>query len=141
MIGPGSLESENAPFEPYYGYSYSQSIYTSAEINASGDITGVQWYYSGTSALANSQDLIIYMAESTKVEYSSTTDWEPIASFTQVYAGGITVTAGTAGWVSIVLDTPFNYSGANNLIIAVEENMAGYDSFSDDFYNSDITLI
>lgn len=138
-IGSGDLQIENAPFEPYYGYSYTQTVYLSSEINASGTITDIQWYYSGTSDLASSQDLVIYMAESPRTEYASTTDWEPIASFTQVYAGGITVTAGVEGWVTLTLDTPFNYTGTNNLIIAVEENGAGYDSSSDDFYNSQVT--
>lgn len=138
QIGSGTLEIENAPFEPYFGYSYTQSVYLSSEINASGTITGLQWYYSGTSALTNSQNLVIYLAESTRTSYASTTDWEPITSFTQVYAGGITVNAGTPGWVQIVFDTPFVYSGTDNLLIAVEENMAGYDTSGDDFLNSDV---
>lgn len=135
-IGTGNLQGENAPFEAYYGYSYAQSVYLASEINASGDITDIQWYYSGTSDLANSQDLIIYMAESTRTEFATTDDWEPLTSLTQVYAGGITVTPGVEGWVTITLDTPFTYNGTDNLIIAVEENSAGYDSFGDDFFNS-----
>ena len=50
-IGSGVLESENAPFEAYYGYSYTQTVYLASEINASGDISDIQWYYSGTSDL------------------------------------------------------------------------------------------
>lgn len=138
-IGAGDLQSENAPFEPYFGYSYAQTIYLASEINASGDITDIQWYYSGTSDLPNSQGLVIYMAESPKTEFGSTTDWEPISSFTQVYEGGITVTAGEEGWVTITLDTPFTYAGAGNLMIAVEENADGFDEFGDDFYNSQVT--
>ncbi|WP_411894072.1 gliding motility-associated C-terminal domain-containing protein [Winogradskyella sp. A2] len=138
-IGSGNLQGENAPFEAYYGYSYAQTVYLASEINASGDITDVQWYYSGTSDLANSQDLIIYMAESTRTEFATTDDWEPSTSLTQVYAGGITVTPGVEGWVTLTLDTPFSYTGTDNLIIAVEENSAGYDSFGDDFYNSQVS--
>ena len=138
-IGTGNLQGENAPFEAYYGYSYSQSVYLASEINASGNITDIQWYYSGTSDLANSQDLVIYMAESSRTEFVATDDWEPLSSLTQVYAGGITVTPGAEGWVTIILDTPFTYSGSDNLIIAVEENSAGYDSFGDDFFNSAVT--
>ena len=102
-IGAGNLQTENAPFEPYFGYSYAQTIYLASEINASGTITDIQWYYSGTSDLSSSQDLTIYMAEVAKTEFASTTDWEPLASFTEVYAGGITVTAGTEGWVTLTL--------------------------------------
>ncbi|BAO75429.1 fibronectin type III domain-containing protein [Winogradskyella sp. PG-2] len=138
-IGAGNLQGENAPFEAYFGYSYAQTLYLASEINAAGDITEIQWYYSGTSDLANSQDMIIYMAESTRTEFADTNDWEPLTSLTQVYAGGITVTAGVEGWVTITLDTPFTYSGVDNLIVAVEENSAGFDQFGDDFYNSQVT--
>ena len=138
-IGSGNLQGENAPFEAYYGYSYTQTVYLASEINASGEITDVQWYYSGTSDLANSQDLVIYMAESTRTDFANTDDWEPSTSLAQVYAGGISVTPGVEGWVTLTLDTPFTYSGIDNLIIAVEENSAGYDSFGDDFYNSQVS--
>ena len=138
-IGAGNLQAENAPFEPFYGYSYSQTVYLASEINANGDISDIQWYYSGTSALPSSQELVIYMAELPRTEFASTTDWEPIASFTEVYSGGITVTAGVEGWVTLTLDTPFTYAGTGNLVIAVEENGADYDDAGDDFYNSQVT--
>jgi len=139
-IGSGNLESENAPFEPNYGYSYTQSVYLASEINASGTITAIQWYYSGSSTLDACQDIVIYMAESTRADYASTADWEPITSFTQVYAGGIDVSAGQ-GWVQLTLDTPFAYTGVDNLIIATEDNMPDYNSFDDDFYNSDVATL
>ncbi len=138
-IGAGNLQAENAPFEPFFGFSYSQTVYLASEINANGDISDIQWYYSGTSALPNSQELVIYMAELPRTEFTSTTDWEPIASLTQVYAGGITVTAGVEGWVTLTLDTPFAYTGTGNLVVAVEENGAGYDDGADDFFNSQVT--
>ncbi|WP_274474145.1 fibronectin type III domain-containing protein [Mangrovimonas aestuarii] len=138
-IGTGTNEQQHLPIEPWYGYTYSQSIYTTGEINASGTITGLQWYYSGTSDLADNQQLVIYMAESTKTEFTSNTDWEPITSFTEVYSGGITVVAGTPGWVALTFDTPFAYSGTDNLIIAVEENMPAYDSSTDDFHCSAVS--
>ncbi|WP_299521515.1 fibronectin type III domain-containing protein [Winogradskyella sp.] len=138
-IGAGNLQTENGPFEAYFGFSYVQTIYLASEINASGDISDIQWYYSGTSALPNSQDLTIYMAELPRTEFADTNDWEPISSFTQVYTGGITVTAGVEGWVTITLDAPFTYTGTGNLVIAVEENSPGFDQFSDDFYNTQVT--
>ncbi|WP_452219139.1 T9SS type B sorting domain-containing protein [Lacinutrix undariae] len=139
-VGSGNLESENAPFDPYFGYSYTQSVYLASEINASGTITAIQWYYSGASDLDNCQELVIYMAESTRADYADTSDWEPIASFTQVYAGGIDVSAG-AGWVQLTLDTPFVYTGVDNLIVAAEDNMVDYDTSADDFYNSDVATM
>lgn len=137
QVGDGTNESQQAPFEPYYGYSYGQSIYLASEINASGDITGIQWYFSGTSTLSSSQDLTIYIGHTSKTEFSSTSDWEPVANLTQVYTGGITV-AGT-GWVTLTFDTPFSYNGTDNLIVAADENMSGYDSIGDDFHNTAVS--
>ncbi|NHN28160.1 hypothetical protein FIA58_020980, partial [Flavobacterium jejuense] len=136
-IGNGNNELQQLPFDPFYGYTYSQSIYTSAEINASGNITGLQWYFSGTSLLPNNQNLTIYLGHSTKTAFANTADWEPLASLNAVYTGTIPVSG--AGWVSITFDTPFTYNGTDNLIVAVDENFAGYDSSADDFYNTDST--
>lgn len=136
-IGAGNNEAQAMPFEPYYGYSYAQSIYLASEINASGNITSIQWYFSGTSLLTNNQDITVYLGHSTKTTFASTTDWEPVANLTASYTGGIPVTG--AGWVTITLDTPFAYNGTDNLIVAVDENMSGYNASGDDFYNSAVT--
>ena len=32
QVGTGTVTNEELPIEPYYGYTYSQVIYTSAEI-------------------------------------------------------------------------------------------------------------
>ena len=137
QLGDGNNQSQNLPFEPFYEYSYTQSIYLSSEINASGEITGLQWYFSGTSALPDSQNLVIYVAHTSEVSYDSNTDWIPISEFTQVYSGGIDVSGGE-GWTTITFDTPFRYNGTDNLVIAVDESMSGYDSSADDFYNTDV---
>ena len=66
QIGDGTNQSQNLPFEPFYGYSYAQSIYLSSEINASGDITGIQWYFSGTSTLPDSQNLVLSIGDTSE---------------------------------------------------------------------------
>jgi hypothetical protein len=136
-IGNGTNESQNAPFEPFYGYTYSQTIYLASEINANGNITGLQWYYSGTTALPNSQDLTIYLGHTTKTSFAGSSDWEPVSGLTAVYTGGIPVNG--PGWVTITFTTPFAYNGTDNLLIAVDENMASYDGSSDDFYNTAVS--
>lgn len=137
QIGTDTNQFQDAPFDPSNVYSYSQSIYLASEINASGNITELQWYFSGTTLLPNSQDLTIYLGHTTKTEFTSTSDWETMANLSQVYTGGIDVSAGE-GWVTIAFDTPFAYNGSDNLVVAVDENMAGSDNFADDFYNSPV---
>lgn len=136
LIGNGNNQDQQLPFDPFYGYSYTQSIYLSSEINSSGTITGLQWYFSGTTLLPNSQDITIYLGHTTKTAFSSGSDWEPIGSLTSVYTGTIPV-SGT-GWVSITFDTPFVYNGTDNLVVAVDENLANYDTSSDDFHNTSV---
>ncbi|SFU76175.1 Por secretion system C-terminal sorting domain-containing protein [Pustulibacterium marinum] len=135
-IGNESNVSQPIPFEPYYGYSYTQSIYLASQINTpAGDITALQWYYNGSDALTNSQELVIYMANTDKNNYSDGNDWISSENLTQVYSGGITVNG--SGWVTITLDTAFEYNGTDNLVIAVEENMPGYDT-NNNFYSSSV---
>ena len=139
QIGEGTNESQSAPFEPYFIFSYAQSIYLASEINASGSITGIKWYYSGTTAMPNSQQLVVYIGQTDKEVYDNATDFVDPTTLTQVYSGGITIpTPGTHGWVSITFSEPFVYDGISNLVIAVDENQPGpgYDSNSDEFHNT-----
>ncbi|MBI9032501.1 choice-of-anchor D domain-containing protein, partial [bacterium] len=69
----------------------------------------------------------------TKTSFSSTSDWIALANISQVYTGSFTAPA-TAGWVEIVLDTPFTYDGTSNLVIGFDENTQGYHSSGDEFY-------
>lgn len=137
MIGSGTDQSQHAPFEPYYGFTYGQSIYLASEINANGDITGLQWYYSGVTNLPNSQSLVIYLGHTAKTAFASNTDWVSAGSLTQVYSGPISVSG--PGWVTITFDTPFTYNGTDNLVVAVEENQSNYDGPDDDFYNTSVS--
>ena len=142
-IGEGDDQTANGPFEPYYGYTYAQTIYTAQEINATGSITSLTWSYSGTSLLPNSQQMVVYLGHTTKNSFANNTDWESSTVLTQVYSGGITVTPpvapATSSQVTITFTTPFAYNGTDNLIVAVEDNMAGYDSSADDFLNTAVS--
>ncbi|MFY7667036.1 T9SS type A sorting domain-containing protein [Flavobacterium sp.] len=137
QVGSGNNQLQNVPIEPYYNFSYSQSIYLASEINATGQITGIQYYYSGTTSLESSQEWVVYLKTSDRTSFADATDWEDIATFTQVYSGVFPVTA--PGWYTINFDVPFDYNGTDNLIVAVEENQDDFDGFSDDFWNSPVT--
>ena len=126
QIGSGNNNIQNVPFNIAKNYSYGQSIYLHTEINATGTISTIQWYYAGTVALANSQGLEVYMGTTTKSNFTSIADWIPSSQLTQVYSGGIT-TDNSPGWKTITLSTPFVYNGSSNLVIAVNETLAGND--------------
>ncbi|MBN1187713.1 MAG: hypothetical protein JXB49_35895 [Bacteroidales bacterium] len=131
IIGTDKNGNLHLPIEPYYGYSYSQTIYENSDIGSGKVITKIYYDWTGTNTWSDA--IVVYMGHTTKTEYSGTTDWIPISEFTEVYNGFLSVT-NTPGWIEIPLTTPFVYNGTDNLVIAVEENTPGYHSSSDDFY-------
>ena len=131
QVGTGTGTSNIVPIKAYYGYTYSQQIYTAAEITAAGGfpgalITKIRFAQNSGGTPTNSNGWTVYMANSSRTTYSSGSDWEPIGNFTQVFSGNITYNGTANGWVEITLSTPFVWNGTSNIIIGVDENTAGY---------------
>jgi len=125
-IGSGGATSLDFPFSAYFGYSYTQQIYTQAQINTLGNIEKIRFYYSSSDApITNSDAWVIYMGHTSKTTFSSTNDWVPVGSLTQVFNSTVTF-PGSAGWMEITLSTPFSYNNTDNLVIAVDENSPGW---------------
>ncbi len=132
QIGEGTVTEVHLPIEPYYGYTYSQSIYTASELNLGvSQINKIAYHYNGNSTWTD--NIVVYMGNTTKTSFSSTSDWIALANITEVYNGTFTAPA-TAGWVEITLDTPFTYDGSSNLVIGIDENTSGYHASDDEFY-------
>jgi hypothetical protein len=129
QIGSGTSTTNYFPIYSCYGYSYSQQIYLATEIQnaggGAGPITKVRFYYSsGGTTYANWSNWTVYLGNTAKTNFTSTTDWVPVGSMTQVFLGNIpTPVAGT--WLEISLPSAFNYTGGN-LVVAVDENSTGY---------------
>lgn len=122
-IGSGAATGVNLPLNCKNNYSYSQQIYTQAQINTAGSIHKLSFYYSSGST-ANSNAWVIYMGHTTKTTFTSNSDWVPVIAMTQVYSGNVSFPS-SAGWMEITLSTPFDYNNINNLVIAVDENTSG----------------
>ncbi len=133
QIGEGTVTDAHLPIEPYYGYTYSQSIYTSQELNLGvSQINKIAYNYNGNSAWAN-DEIVIYMGNTDKNSFTSTSDWISSTNLTQVYSGPFSAPA-TAGWIEIELSSPFTYDGTSNLVIGFDENTTGYHASGDEFY-------
>jgi hypothetical protein len=132
-IGTGTVVDQHLPMEPYYGYSYTQSIYLQSEIANAGTIRKIRYQYTGS---VWTDAIVIYMGHTTKTEFTGVTDYVPVAELTEVYNGSFT---SAAGWIEITLTTPFVYNNTDNLVIAVDENTAGYHSTGDDFYCTSVS--
>ena len=127
-IGDQTLE-QGLPIEPYYSYSYSQSIFLQEELDIPGKrITKIAYYYDGGRQW--SDHINVYMAHTSQ---SSIVEFQ-VEGLIEVYAGNLGV-MNEPGWVEIPLITPFEYNNEDNLLIAIKENTPGF-RLNSQFYSS-----
>lgn len=134
-IGTETNINQSIPIHPIFTYNYSQNIYFASEIAATGNILTLTYYVTPTTLLANSNNWTIYMGHTNKTAFTSTSQWVNIVNLTQVFTGIVSI---SGGMVHVILDTPFNYNGTDNLIIAVDENALGADGSGNSFYSSTV---
>lgn len=99
-------------------YSLTEQIYTASEIGAAGSITGIDFYYSGTTARTRTLD--IYMVSTSKSSFSGNTDWIKPTTAQMVFSGSVAFAAGS--WNTITFSTPFTYDGSSNVALIVDDN-------------------
>ncbi|HOQ83352.1 MAG TPA: FlgD immunoglobulin-like domain containing protein, partial [Candidatus Syntrophosphaera thermopropionivorans] len=130
VIGTGT-EDLSLPIEPYYGYSYSQSIFLQSDIQVTNRyIEKIYYYWNGAASAENSNDWTIYMGNTDLTEFADENSW--VTGLTQVFSG-IVELPNVPGWIEINLEQPFFHTN-QNLIIAVDENTDYYDGDSEFFY-------
>ena len=112
-----------APVNNYYCYTYSQVLYTAAELGSTaGVITTIGYQYAYSEAMTKKNNVEIYMGNTSKTSFSSNTD--VVASGqTLVYSGPLNC---SPGWNDFDLDAPFNYTGGG-LIVTVLDKSGNYD--------------
>ncbi|MBN2828889.1 MAG: choice-of-anchor J domain-containing protein, partial [Candidatus Cloacimonetes bacterium] len=137
-IGDGADINQSLPIEPYYGYSYSQSIYYPEEFGAAGFINSLSYHYNGAGVLETSTQWVIYMGLTDVDTFDSTSSWIPLDQLTMVYNDTITPPTGDE-WINFSLDNMFFYDGMSNLVIAVEENEPDYGNWDEAFYCTPVT--
>ena len=123
IIGTAASTNSYLPTACYYNNSYTQQIYTVAEIgNNTGAILSVDFYcQSGIT-----RNLDVYMVATDKEAFASATDWISVSASDLVYSGNVTFTANA--WTTIELDSPFAYDGTQNVAIVVDDNTGSYQS-------------
>jgi len=126
-IGASTTVSLYLPFCYVYSHSYSQQIFTAEEIGiSSGDmIESISIdisYIPGGMLFFNDQS--IFLANTTKEHFLSTSDWIQHTEFTLVSSGTYTYT--TVGWNKIEFDAPFVYEGGNLVVAALHNFGACY---------------
>jgi hypothetical protein len=127
QVGTGAISTTDNPIVSCYGYTYSEQIYTAAEIGASGSITSISFYVvSVPTPLDESFDWTINLGHTSKSAYTSSTDWVTSSGMNEAFTGTVTFPA-AGNWMTMTLDTPFAYNGTDNLVIGVDENTSGWD--------------
>jgi hypothetical protein len=125
-VGSGSSTNAYLPTYAYYKYSFTEQIYTAAEIGQAGTITAVAFQVS--NAKSTTRTLDVYMKTTTKTAFTSKTGWESLSASNKVFSGSVSFNA--SGWTIITLNTPFVYNGTSNLVIGVDDNTGSYVSSS-----------
>lgn len=118
------------PINSCYVYNYSQQIVLASEFaqgnGANGVINKIRYYYpsSNTISTTNWNSWTVYLGTTTQNTFASTSNWIPLTALTQVYSGTVTPIGGN--WMEITLTTPFPYNAASNLVVAVREQVSGF---------------
>ncbi len=129
-VGNGTTTVSNAPLYAYYNNSYVQMLYLSDEIDNSGAINSIA--FNAQSANSETRTIKIYMKNTTRTSFSSSTDYETVTAADVVYEGTWNI---VAGWNTFTLPTPFNYDGSN-LFVAMLSEANDYESTS--FYGTSL---
>ena len=115
-VGTASTTNSYIPTYTYYDYSVTQQIFTPAELQFAGTINSISFDVASGS---QTRTLNVYMKHVTRSVFAGTSDWEQLATSDMVVSAKSVSFA--AGWVTITLDTPFEYNGTDNLLICVQD--------------------
>jgi len=132
QVGTGTGTTGNTPIYAYFGYSYSQQIYTASEIQSAGasgpqEVSAIRFYFDNGDN-SNSNNWTVYMANSSKVSFDSNSDWADASQMQNVFSGTVNMLGG-GNWIEVILSTPFQWDGNSNIIVAIDENQSGYSSW------------
>src|SRR5690554_4050071 len=99
-IGTGSTGNYTVPINTFYRHSYTQQIYTATELGSpTGEIRSVAFQYIHQTPQTK-ENMVIYLGNTTKTNFSSTSDWVPVSSMTEVFSGTVNFSnINTDNWV------------------------------------------
>jgi len=134
-IGDNSTNTTSSilPVANNFNYTYSQQIITADELSAGGEISAINFRYSASTAMTAKTNCTIYMGHTTLSSFASRNDFVDPASLQMVYSGNLNC---GQGWNRFILEYPFIYNGADNLVIAIDDNSGNYNSSTYTFYAS-----
>src|SRR5690606_7772748 len=98
-IGDGTDTGSGSTTIPVtnYNYTYSQQLVTASEYAAGGGVAGpitkIRYYVANVGTSTVWDNWTVYIGNTTKSSFDSTTDWIPVSELTEVFSGTITAVA------------------------------------------------
>jgi hypothetical protein len=132
-VGNNTTSAENYPVNVRKKWSYSECIYRSQQIGGPMKIYKIAYH-----TAASNWDLVwenqkIYMKHTTDTAiYSPAYPNPTVNGYSLVFEG--TITYNPNSWIEITLDQPFNYNGADNLLIEYENYYGSYTILQNTFF-------
>lgn len=110
-------------FSGSYRYSYSQQLFTRADLNSmgvrAGKINSVSFQtYQLSAQTLNNVSVYVGHADMDSFIFA----YLPISDMTLVYSGSMSIRSGNRVWNELEFQTPFVYDGSHSLVIAVLNN-------------------
>ena len=125
QIGDGTAGTNTIPFylgNSYYPYSLSQQIYTAEDIGMAGTIRAISFFHRMDDTSLSMNGVQVFMKHTEKDAFAGE-ELDPMDDFVKVYEG--TVSASGSQWMTVHLDTPFEYDGNSNLMICCYDPVGG----------------
>ena len=117
VAGTPKQSSGRMPVNVSKARNYSQQIFTPAEVPA-GTITKLAFNVANSTAMKTA-NVEIYLGTTDKNTFESKADFVT-SNLQLVYTGGLN--ASSTGWREFNFSAPYNYSGAENLVLVVKDN-------------------
>lgn len=119
VVGEAVGSTNFAPFVNTYSHSWIEIIYKSDEIGQAYNIGSIAFNCAGGPTLST-DEINIYLAETTKSMFEDKSQWTPEEELTLVYSG-TGVVLGDDEWETFEFEKAFQYSGEKNLALVVSK--------------------
>ncbi len=124
-VGNGAAGNGELPSNTYYNYSFTQQIYSAAEIGPAGLMNGISFYNSGA---ARTRSLDVYVVYTSKTSFSGASDWITVTPEDMVFSGIITMASGQWTQIDFNDDHAIEYDGARNIAVIIDDNTGTYEN-------------
>ena len=132
VVEVAGTPKQSTPKMPVYLYkdrNYSQQIFTPAEVPA-GTITKLAFNWANATSKKTS-NVEIYLGTTDKNSFESKADFVT-SNLQLVYTGGLN--SSSTGWKELNFTTPYNYNGAENLVLVVKDNSGQSEPYDNKYF-------